>query len=130
MVAEIVRRQDAFQEPRGLNETNKGLTVFYRFMDEVYETEREIVLGNHMKALIEISDVFIMAGAVALWLIKELNLKPEDVDNIINWKMNQNEEKYNIRLFEEFTQKQALMIAKQLWNPDENETPGIQFYGE
>jgi hypothetical protein len=129
-VSEIIRQQDAFQEPRGLNEENVGMVVFDRFMQEVYEAEADIVLGKYMEALIEISDVFIMAGAVALWLTKELNLKPEDVDNIIRWKMKQNEEKYNVRLFEEFSTQQAMMIARELWNKKHPKTPGSQFYGE
>jgi hypothetical protein len=122
-ISEIIRRQDDFQEPRGLNEVNKGEVVFDRFMEEVYEAERDVVLGNDMAALVEISDVFIMAGAVALWLTKELELKPEDVDNIVAWKMNQNEKKYPTPLFNHFSPKIAMDIARELWDREHPQSP-------
>lgn len=112
--AELIREQRFFQEPRGIE--HNAITVFRRFMDEVDELEEELLKEGDMWALVELADVFIMAGAVAVYLIDKMDLEPEDMDFMIEAKMRQNQIKYPEQLFINHTPEEAVRIAREQWD--------------
>jgi hypothetical protein len=113
--AQLIDAQYEFESPRGLLEYNKGARGVSRMLFEVDEAIDELEAGRLPEMMTEIVDMVIFAHSILGWLARETGTRYEDIDRLIEQKMETNLIKYDLRFFDGKTPDEALREVKEAW---------------
>lgn len=113
--AELIRQQQLWEGKRGLDKWNTYESRMGRLQEEVDEAWEAYEDVDDIAFMLEICDVVIFAHSILGALCEDRDIAPEAIDHFIQWKMNQNEKKYPVSLFDKFDPKTAIEISRELW---------------
>jgi phosphoribosyl-ATP pyrophosphohydrolase len=117
MISELIRKQQEFETPRGLDK--QGMVGrLYRWLQEWEEAMVEAKKGDNEALLWEVADLNIFAASMFGELCTELGIAPEQIDNMLEEKMKINNQKYQIHYFEDLPTERAVELARYVWHYD------------
>lgn len=114
--ADLIDAQYIFEEERGLLGYNIPPHAFFRLFDELEETIEAYEQKDDFEVLKELIDVNVFLHSLFGYYTRKLGLAPEQVDRMVEQKMEQNNVKYSREWFDGNTPEEALKKAKEAWN--------------